>query len=376
MEDKLLREVSKFHSKLLRKAQAEFKSDRCIVCNKKTTSFCNSHSVPKFVLKNIANEGKVYNSFCFDDMSIKKDEDGLNNAGTFKLICRECDSKIFQNYENEGNLLLSPNEDILKEIQLKSILQCYAIKGCYKIFFQKVLNKINDDIFVLDHLRTYPKYISAFEIYIYIKDREILLGKLEEVKLRIRQHELDANELRKKITEAKIENDNEFNILFWEILDYKVPLACQSYIGLHGDLEGNLVNDVYDYSENTEIEELYIVVFPLDKKSIVGLFYPKKNHKLDDFAKQFSAKSFSEKLYIINFIIFLYTEDFYLSPNIKLAILENENCKKLKNDLMDIHVIKQEDQEIKNKEDIDLNLRKLKYLKPKIPFALSKNFKL
>lgn len=42
------------------KATANAKSDTCYLCQKKSSSFCNSHSVPQFCLKNIAAQGEVY----------------------------------------------------------------------------------------------------------------------------------------------------------------------------------------------------------------------------------------------------------------------------------------------------------------------------
>lgn len=372
MLEKIMRDISIQYNKLMHEAQQEFKREKCVLCGKETTSFCNSHSVPKFILKNISNKGNVFNSFCFDDISIKKGESGLNNAGTFKVICRECDSKLFQSYENEEYLLQAPTNKMLREIQLKTVLQCYETKGCHRIFYIKLRRLINN-------------YINDLVCKYHPVERELLqcnpeyifnIKKLNEIELLIKQNELDEKELIEKLDAYFKQSDYDFNILFWHTLDYRVPIACQSYIALHGDLKGNLINDVYDYSDELKIEELYIVVFPLKNNSVIGLFYPKENHKLDVFAKQFSEKSFFEQLYIINFIIFLYTEDFYLSPDIEKMVLENSNCKKLKNDLMNITILKSKEKELKNESEIKNNVEKLKRMKPKIPFILSKKFKL
>ena len=56
-------EIKKKYNRLLRKAQTESKPEHCILCGNRGTSFCNSHSVPRLVLKNIANEGVLLQNF-------------------------------------------------------------------------------------------------------------------------------------------------------------------------------------------------------------------------------------------------------------------------------------------------------------------------
>lgn len=47
---------------------------------------------------------------------------GIKEAGTFKLLCRECDGKIFQDYESLEALCDRPSEVMLEEIALKNVL--------------------------------------------------------------------------------------------------------------------------------------------------------------------------------------------------------------------------------------------------------------
>lgn len=44
-------------SRLLKEARQAAKRDTCYFCGKSVTSFCNSHSVPRFCLENIATNG-------------------------------------------------------------------------------------------------------------------------------------------------------------------------------------------------------------------------------------------------------------------------------------------------------------------------------
>ncbi len=53
--------------------QAE-KRDTCYFCRKSVTSFCNSHSVPKFCLENIATNGDVLTLNTMVDNPLINDE--------------------------------------------------------------------------------------------------------------------------------------------------------------------------------------------------------------------------------------------------------------------------------------------------------------
>ncbi|MCD7778299.1 MAG: hypothetical protein LUH47_07335, partial [Clostridiales bacterium] len=115
-------ELKKIINKTLLKARKSAKLDNCVLCGKKQTSFCNSHSVPQLSLKNIAEDGKLYSASFLTGIDIINAERGVKNAGTFYTICNECDSKFFQDYENESNLFLFPNDKMLAEIAVKNLL--------------------------------------------------------------------------------------------------------------------------------------------------------------------------------------------------------------------------------------------------------------
>ena len=47
---------------------------------------------------------------------------GVNKSGTFNYICRECDAKFFQDYENPDNIIHPPTDKFLAEIAVKNML--------------------------------------------------------------------------------------------------------------------------------------------------------------------------------------------------------------------------------------------------------------
>ena len=52
-------EINKKVSSLIAEATKNAKLECCILCSKPCSSFCNSHSIPQFALKRIAEDGKV-----------------------------------------------------------------------------------------------------------------------------------------------------------------------------------------------------------------------------------------------------------------------------------------------------------------------------
>ncbi len=119
-------EIKKKYNRLLRKVQTESKPEYCILCGSRATSFCNSHSVPRLVLKKIANEGVLLQSNSLFGLDLVDVEKGVNNSGTFHIICKECDNKFFRDYEDLDKLKSTPDDIMLAEIALKDALLQYS----------------------------------------------------------------------------------------------------------------------------------------------------------------------------------------------------------------------------------------------------------
>lgn len=112
------------------------KVDECVLCGSKMTSACNSHVAPQFMLKEIAEKGHVSYGHALHSISVKgiKKTTGINDAYTFRLICRKCDGEYFKHYENPNNLVcfdkLSENDKamMLCEMALKAHLSHLSMK--------------------------------------------------------------------------------------------------------------------------------------------------------------------------------------------------------------------------------------------------------
>lgn len=73
-------------------------------------------------MKNIDLDGKLDYFNAMLNLPLINEDKGIGEAGTFKLICNDCDNKIFQDYEELNKLDYPPTEVMLKEIALKNVL--------------------------------------------------------------------------------------------------------------------------------------------------------------------------------------------------------------------------------------------------------------
>lgn len=284
---------------MLRHTQAEAKPSGCILCGRQSTSFCNSHSVPRMILKNISDNGKVLQANALVGLEILDTEKGVNNSGTFHIICNDCDSQYFRNYEDPRRLEQYPDDIIMAEIALKnSLIQLGKRKQEVELY--KELEKMG--IFTgMNIINT----IHSLDIKEYTE--EIIFYK--------------------RIIDENIKNG--FQVLFWKELPYKTPIAAQSGIALEKDMEGAIVNNIADLSESIRIQNIHIGIFPMEKKTIVLVFYHKRDKKYRKLRHQIKVLSDDTALMYINWLVIKYTENYYLSKGVRKIIESNAKIQEL-----------------------------------------------
>ena len=289
-------EIKKTINKIMSQGRKKSKRDKCFYCNKEKTSFCNSHSVPAFCLKNIADNGSLYYSNTLIDTAILDYEKGVKNAGTFQLICRECDSKIFQQYEDPNNYENEPSPRMLAQIAMKNYLR-------------HISKRLNE----------YAIYDIAHEINPMMKQFTDNMHKIQELDL------LEYEEGFKKAKRISEKNWNgEYYLFYYEKLNYVVPVAFQGNITLIIDLDGNIINDIYNEDSKYRTQDIHICIFPMKESSIIMMFIDSNSKRYRDFYKKFKKLSHNDKLSLINYIIFLYSEDVFLSKSIPKEILKHD----------------------------------------------------
>lgn len=299
-------ELNKKMSQLMSEVRAETKDTICLHCGKSVTSFCNSHNVPHFCLENIGIDGKVTGPNAILGLpgmgvSIGKEFPGIGEAGTFKLICRECDSTIFQEYENPDNYHMNtpPTQKMLAEIAMKNYLKFISKRKLEIALLEKALEQC-------------PQTGIEYS----------LLKTEFEVRLKTSRIDLDAyaNEYKHAKKLASKDNDNGFYIIYYRLLDYVAPIAVQAPIAVSIDMEGNVVNDIVNMNPRYKLVDLHLCVFPLKNQTAVIMFIKNGEKRYRKFYKQFRNLSEEEKLGVINYLIFLYCEDYFLAKEISSKV--------------------------------------------------------
>ena len=280
-------------SSFLKSIQNDSKPDKCILCGQPKTSFCNSHSVPRMCLKNIAVDGKVLQANRLVGIDIINVEKGINSSGTFHYICNECDSKMFQDYENPNRWTeTAPTDRVLAQIALKDVLLMLSKRNMETLLWQRAAEMSN--IGGMDYMRT----VQTLDIRDFTEEMELYKG-------------------------IKTETKEQFKVVFYEKLPYTVPIAAQVALVLDKDFDGNIINDIYNTSEDVRIQNLHISIFPLEDSTVVIVFYHRRDKNYRRFHHQFNCLSHDKKLEYINYWIFKYTENYFFSPRIE-DVLEND----------------------------------------------------
>jgi hypothetical protein len=297
-EEKLQRD--KALSRNIAEARQRAKRDTCMYCGKRVTSFCNSHSVPRFVLDNIDNSGEVlsHNAILHLPPSALKEAPGLKKAGTFHIICEDCDHVIFRDYEKPDSYSnqASITSEILSQIALKNYLFVIA-KRRFEVELRKITQeKVGFDI--------YQEEIDVFEMDI-----------------------LNYTNKYRKAKNAVNKKSDSYFMFYFKLLDYVVPIAYQGIVALSMGLNGQMINDVYNYNPKYCVSDLHICVFPLENQTAIMLFIEDGDKRYRKFYKEFNTLSLEEQLGIINYILFLYTEDYFLSKSL-YDELQNESVRK------------------------------------------------
>jgi hypothetical protein len=284
-------------SSIQSEARRTAKLDYCYYCKKPVLSFCSSHSVPQFCLRRIAVTGKVYYANTLIDLPFMSDEQGVGEAGTFQLICRDCDSKIFQEYENPFAYQNIPTSQILAQIAMKNYLQMIGKRLFERALYNLMGTKLGAPYSFVSH------------------NQEIISHDLAEYNIAFNRAKFG----------ALGNHDDWYYLCYYQKLEYTVPVAFQGGIVMISDFEDNIINDIYNMSPDSHIKEIHIAIFPLEKASVIICFIDSRDKCYKNFYKQLKRMPLEEQLSAINYIVFSYSENVYISKKIDIGILEDKN---------------------------------------------------
>lgn len=293
--------VNKKMSDILKRAKENAKPKTCFICHKPCSSFCNSHSVPQFCLKQIAKDGKLYPSAWNSGLPIYDKELGVKKAGTFQIICNDCDSKVFQEYETPEIYSSPPSGKVLAQICLKNYLQMISKR------------KQEIELYKLGAEQFPTHFLSA-------------LHNIEIAELDLHEYELGFERAYK----ASNRNHTDWYYLcYFQKLDYVVPFSFQGQIVLVCGLDGEVINDIYNMSPNYRLEEIHIAVFPLKIGSVVMIITDSRRARYRKFYRQLKRLPLEDQLAIINYIIFSYSENVFISKDLDEKVLTDSAFQKM-----------------------------------------------
>lgn len=290
---------NKIMSELNKIAKDEAKPDRCLICGREITKFCNSHTVPKYCLKEIATEGKLLTTAAIMESNLLHCEVGVKEAATFKQVCSKCDTEYFKLYETPETLLRTPSSQVMGQIAAKNML--------------REISKARRDL--------------ALE-----KAKETLFDASHNAKTQVRA--MDAQEDERAFKEAvriggSSGNSNVYHLIYHAVLPYTAPFAFQQTISPLSDFDGGCINNLFNPSTRYRIEPIHVCVLPSKGNTVVMAFRNEKAKRFRAFERQLKSLDESEKLQAIVKLIFAYSEDVFISKQLPSSILHDERLKHL-----------------------------------------------
>jgi len=237
----------------------------------------------------------------FEDIDFFEIEKGVNNSGIFKFICHSCDNEFFNDYESEEALLGEISDKMLAEIALKNGLMNVSKRSQEVKLYSSLPERI---IGIDDMIDLYSLDLRDFLQEVEVHKREILNN-----------------------------TKGAYQIVFKEILPFVVPIATQVAITLQNDMYGYPVNDVFNPNPKVSMQDLHLVIFPFKKSSLVLAFYHKKDKNYRTLRHQFNSENSKKTKEFLNYLVFAYTENFFISKTIYEKIQNNKKLIQLSREL-------------------------------------------
>lgn len=293
-------EINKEISKIKKEANQYTKGKNCVLCGKPCSSFCNSHTIPRFVIKNIAENGKVYSpSMTMDYLDIKtrlnvfKSNPGVEKTLTFDSICRECDNAVFSCVENE---------DILEKEFDAKVLNLYALKILLHSQYSKTRNANFLNIGAeKHHMSDIANLISMPWVFDMIESTK----EIEDYKSAIKNN-----------TYIK------YKMIIDKIINKKVNFCCTTELTLPFSYNGKRINDLCNINNYTaRFGGIYTLVLPMkSNKTRIVMYYRRKYSNYDLVKEEFGKMNVNEQLQAISNLLLIYTEEFVYNDEVLQSI--------------------------------------------------------
>lgn len=149
-------EINKKVSSLIAEATKNAKLEYCILCSKPCSSFCNSHSIPQFALKRIAEDGKVM--LPLQDEILRSSLDGRKSNRYYLCFYTVLDYVVPYAAQSSITLISDFEDSIVNNIYSQE--QKYRIKAIHiSVFPLKSTSAIL--LFIEDGVKRYRKFYRS-----------------------------------------------------------------------------------------------------------------------------------------------------------------------------------------------------------------------
>ncbi|KFJ07317.1 hypothetical protein BTHE_1096 [Bifidobacterium thermophilum] len=291
----------------------------CMICNTafgtkgSSSSVCLSHSIPQHSLKTISANGELYNTNKIVHFSIRKEEQGTKISGTFRLICRDCDSRVFREYEQFDNYTSDFTDNcystcvqqILNEITLKNYLSAIYNNESSSAPIRFLLQNTNSYNINYDSARYLKSWLSSSTNDLHDFNNRFL-------------------EAKRSLNKMMIDN---YSIIYYKLLDKKLPIAMQGVFTPEKAFDGKYINNYH--IENASKQDAHICILPSNDFSIVLLFTKKKYGNVKHAFKTIRNLPDDEAIKAIIALGLLYLDNVYLSPEIPKNITQDSYLREL-----------------------------------------------
>ncbi len=122
MNDAEIIEINMKSNRFKKEVKKKAKGRCCLLCEKPTKNFCESHSVPRATLEKITFDGELANVNAIMGTPVISELTGLKKTGVFYNICRDCDVDYFKDYENDIDKI-NVSQKQISQIALKTNLK-------------------------------------------------------------------------------------------------------------------------------------------------------------------------------------------------------------------------------------------------------------
>lgn len=299
--------IKKYHPNSCKYCHAKF-------IGSQPKKICNSHSIPRFILRGIGNNLNNINTFVH--FPWEDPLEGVNSAGTFRLLCTECDGRLFQEYENpllyDVSFLATCNKQkIMNEIAMKNYL------------FSMYLH-LNEELY-------YKQEYCSFD-ELKIEEKVYLKKQMDIENENITDARSGFARAKKCSDDPLLEQSDVYEIIYFHIFDYEFNIAFQDKITIEYDCWGNRVNDLWNYAKSTD--DIHLVIFPVDGKTFVLAFSEVKGSRLARTIKclrEITDHRLAAKALIS--MVMISSNNFFISSSVTSEVFKHDYLRKLSGDL-------------------------------------------